>query len=284
MGPHLIQELNVLADSLGPEFANCGLPCAAADALQELITALGSAKTVLINRHNSETDLWERMAALGKIDDVLGVSTVVHRGAARVLAAGADAEGHGPAPGPSPAWAETRDSCRARLRQDAGLGRVARAATGHAVGPTAALLAAGRPTALLKSIAAPAIRSRRRIQSKCVSRLAAVWSLHGAWGPLRVFLPGSGQDNGIALTRALGLARFKSAIGGTPEVARFARHEDDLFLVLASDGVFAVLTPEMVHHIIASSASAQHAAEAVIEAVLERGAPDNASVIVVDMR
>jgi len=101
---------------------------------------------------------------------------------------------------------------------------------------------------------------------------------------LRVFLPGSGQDNGIALTRALGLARFKSAIGGTPEVARFARHEDDLFLVLASDGVFAVLTPEMVHHIIASSASAQHAAEAVIEAVLERGAPDNASVIVVDMR
>ncbi|WP_334149963.1 hypothetical protein [Hyphomicrobium sp.] len=80
MRAHLIQELNALSDSLGPDFVNSGLPREAASALEELLRALGSAKVVLINRHNAETEQWERMAksALDEIDDALGLNTVEH--------------------------------------------------------------------------------------------------------------------------------------------------------------------------------------------------------------
>jgi hypothetical protein len=80
MRAHLIQELNALSDSLGSDFVNPGLPREAASALEELLTALGSAKVVLMNRHNADSDLWERMAksALEEIDDALGLNTVEH--------------------------------------------------------------------------------------------------------------------------------------------------------------------------------------------------------------
>lgn len=104
------------------------------------------------------------------------------------------------------------------------------------------------------------------------------------WGPLRVFVPASEEAHGIALSRALGFFSFKPAIASAPDVVRLPRHDDDRYLVIASDGVSAVLSPEAVHGIIASSPSVQASAEAIIDAVLNGGAPDNASVIVVDLQ
>jgi hypothetical protein len=62
MRAHLIEELQALPDSLESDFVNPGPPCEAAAVLQELLTALGSAKVVLMNRHNAGTDLWEQLA------------------------------------------------------------------------------------------------------------------------------------------------------------------------------------------------------------------------------
>jgi serine/threonine protein phosphatase PrpC len=105
------------------------------------------------------------------------------------------------------------------------------------------------------------------------------------WGPLRVCAPESGEaKGGIALSRALGLFPFKPAVGSAPDAIRIERRDDDLFLVMGSDGVFEVLSPERVREIIVASPSAQDAAEAIIDAVLSGGAPDNAIVIVVDLR
>ena len=104
------------------------------------------------------------------------------------------------------------------------------------------------------------------------------------WGPLRVFVPDGSEGGGVALSRALGLFAFKPAVGDEPDVMRLERHDDDLFLVVASDGVFGVLTPEDAYRIIAGAQSAQDAADAIIDAVLANGAPDNASVVVVDLR
>ncbi len=103
------------------------------------------------------------------------------------------------------------------------------------------------------------------------------------WGPLRVFVPDKSQLGGVALSRALGLHSFKPAVGDDPEMLLLKRHEDDLFLVLGSDGVFDLLHTQTVYEILAASGSAQQAAAAIIEDVLRRGAPDNASVVVVDM-
>ncbi|WP_454659105.1 bifunctional serine/threonine-protein kinase/phosphatase [Bosea beijingensis] len=104
------------------------------------------------------------------------------------------------------------------------------------------------------------------------------------WGPLRVFVPNSGQSGGIALSRALGLFSFKPAIGDDPEMIRLERQDDDLFLVLGSDGVFDVLDTQAVAKLVAAASSAQHAADTIIDAVLKNGAPDNASIIVADLR
>ncbi|MGQ4274627.1 bifunctional serine/threonine-protein kinase/phosphatase [Terrihabitans sp. B22-R8] len=104
------------------------------------------------------------------------------------------------------------------------------------------------------------------------------------WGPLRVFVPASGRPEGIAVSRALGLFSFKPAIGNEPDMVRIARTDDDLFLVLGSDGVFDVLAPSAVLEAATASETPQQAADAIITAVLAAGAPDNASVIVIDLK
>ncbi|MGU3493937.1 protein kinase domain-containing protein [Xanthobacteraceae bacterium A53D] len=103
------------------------------------------------------------------------------------------------------------------------------------------------------------------------------------WGPVRVFLPDGGPKAGVALSRALGLFAFKPALGDAPETIRLPRRDDDLFLVLGSDGVFDLLHAEAIHRIAAAAGTAQQAADDLIAEVLKLGAPDNASVIVIDL-
>ncbi|MGO3871422.1 MAG: bifunctional serine/threonine-protein kinase/phosphatase [Alcaligenes sp.] len=105
-----------------------------------------------------------------------------------------------------------------------------------------------------------------------------------AWGPLRVFAPELGQKHGIALSRALGLPGFSPIISHQPEIRQVQIHPDDRFLILASDGVFEVLSPEMAAAIVVKCDSVQKAADEIIAQVLVLGAPDNASVVVLDKR
>lgn len=104
------------------------------------------------------------------------------------------------------------------------------------------------------------------------------------WGPMRVYAPASGAKNGIALSRALGLPAYRPVISAEPETTRITRGPEDLFLVLGSDGVFDILTPQRLYEILCAAPHPQAAAEAVIAAVEAGGAPDNATVIVADLR
>jgi len=103
-------------------------------------------------------------------------------------------------------------------------------------------------------------------------------------GPARVFVPTVNENTGIALSRAFGLFTFKPVIGDEPEVVQVQRQDDDLFLVLGSDGVFDLLHTETIYGILAVADSIQQAADAIIAEVLKLGAPDNASVVVIDMK
>lgn len=99
------------------------------------------------------------------------------------------------------------------------------------------------------------------------------------WGPLRVHAA-NGQG-GVALTRALGLPGLSPALSHDPEIIR-APTEGARFLVIASDGVSEIVTPDRLAQLCATT-TAQAAADAIIAEVLRLGAPDNASVIVADL-
>jgi len=102
-------------------------------------------------------------------------------------------------------------------------------------------------------------------------------------GPVRVFVSES-KPSGVALSRALGLFSMRPAISQEPEFIQIARQQDDVYLVLGSDGVFDLLDHASVFDLVSSTGSAAQAADALIAEVLRRGAPDNASVVVVDMQ
>lgn len=104
------------------------------------------------------------------------------------------------------------------------------------------------------------------------------------FGPYRVFVPDIERNNGIALSRAFGLFAFKPAIGSEPESVHLERQPDDRHLLLGSDGVFDFVDVETLRKLVEDAGSAQRAADAVIDAVLARGAPDNASIIVIDLQ
>lgn len=102
------------------------------------------------------------------------------------------------------------------------------------------------------------------------------------WGPLRLHVPG--RSGGVAVSRALGLFSRSPALGGEPETIRWTRRAGELYLVLASDGLFEVLTPAQAFEIASGRPAPQEAAEAILAAALRAGAPDNVSLILVDLR
>lgn len=102
------------------------------------------------------------------------------------------------------------------------------------------------------------------------------------WGPLRCYGPdGAG---GIALTRALGLPALGPVISNAPTLISRPLAPSDRFLVLATDGVSEVVRPQDLHDILTEKDHARAAAKAVIDQVLQNGAPDNASVIILKLR
>ncbi|GMH34342.1 hypothetical protein BSKO_02176 [Bryopsis sp. KO-2023] len=107
---------------------------------------------------------------------------------------------------------------------------------------------------------------------------------------------GCPRVNGIlAMTRAIGDHSFKG-ITATPEVTVFHRNHEDEFMILASDGLWDVISDveacEVTKRCIARAEergaspelAAKVAASVLMRASLNKGSSDNISVIVVDLR
>lgn len=97
------------------------------------------------------------------------------------------------------------------------------------------------------------------------------------WGPYMCLPDGSG----VMTTRALGDRAFR-AIGqvSEPSVASFEVGPEDTWIVLASDGVWDVVEPEVVADLARGSGSARAAVEGIVQAGLAFGT-DNVSAVVV---
>ena len=87
----------------------------------------------------------------------------------------------------------------------------------------------------------------------------------------------------LAVSRALGDRHLKPFVTAEPEVVEVERHADDLAIVMATDGVWDVLSNNEVAACVAASPSAQEAANQVVDMAYARGSADNITVIVITL-
>jgi serine/threonine protein phosphatase PrpC len=84
------------------------------------------------------------------------------------------------------------------------------------------------------------------------------------------------------MTRSLGDRWFQPVgVIAEPEVGRHAVGADDVALVLATDGVWDVLSHEQAARVVRWTAAAQAAADALIGAALAADTHDNVTAVVV---
>lgn len=95
--------------------------------------------------------------------------------------------------------------------------------------------------------------------------------------------------SGLAVSRALGDLDFKEPlklVEGEPDVGHWRAQADDSFIIMASDGLWDVMTDQVAVELArdaltgTSDASARVAAEALLQAALRKGSTDNITVIV----
>ncbi|XP_040377243.1 probable protein phosphatase 2C 12 [Oryza brachyantha] len=97
-----------------------------------------------------------------------------------------------------------------------------------------------------------------------------VFGLKDEPGVMRVWLPAENSP-GLAMARSLGDFRLKRhGVISTPEVTSRRVSAADLFIVLATDGVWDVLSNEEVVSIVCATPRKQHASKAVVEAAVQR--------------
>jgi serine/threonine protein phosphatase PrpC len=89
-------------------------------------------------------------------------------------------------------------------------------------------------------------------------------------------------DRGLMMTRSLGDRWFRPVgVIAEPEIGRHVLESDDVALVAATDGVWDVLDAEEAARVVQRAATAQSAADALINTVLAADTLDNATALVV---
>jgi serine/threonine protein phosphatase PrpC len=97
-----------------------------------------------------------------------------------------------------------------------------------------------------------------------------VFALRGEASVARVWLPDE-DCPGLAMSRSLGDHRLKRhGVVAEPQVTHRRLGAGDLFLVLATDGVWDVLSNEEVVSIVCATPRKQYASKAVAEAAAQR--------------
>ncbi|XP_050225777.2 probable protein phosphatase 2C 28 [Mercurialis annua] len=91
-------------------------------------------------------------------------------------------------------------------------------------------------------------------------------------------------DGQLAMTRAFGDGKLKEHISSEPDVITKAIDEDSEFLILASDGLWKVMSNEEAYDCIRELEDSQEAAEKLIAEALARGSMDDISCIVVTFK
>jgi serine/threonine protein phosphatase PrpC len=100
-----------------------------------------------------------------------------------------------------------------------------------------------------------------------------------------VVFMGCWRVNGVlATSRGFGDRELKKVVSAEPEIRHRTLTEGDDYLVLASDGIWDVLSNQIVAEIVARAGGCRAAATAVTEEALRRGSMDNVTAVVISLR
>ncbi|KDO19430.1 hypothetical protein SPRG_15420 [Saprolegnia parasitica CBS 223.65] len=97
------------------------------------------------------------------------------------------------------------------------------------------------------------------------------------WGVWRV-------EGILAVSRAIGDRMLKPYVIAEPEITEHERCDDDAYLVLASDGVWDVLSNAEVARMVLQADSIHLAAKTIMECAYQRGSLDNICAMVLDLQ
>jgi protein phosphatase 1L len=88
----------------------------------------------------------------------------------------------------------------------------------------------------------------------------------------------------LAMSRAIGDRSLKPYIIAEPRIIEGYLGRENDFIVIACDGVWDVLSPDIVIAIVRAAADAQAAAENIKTTAIDSGSTDNVTVIVLDLK
>jgi len=102
----------------------------------------------------------------------------------------------------------------------------------------------------------------------------------------RIIFFGTWRVEGVlAVTRAIGDRRLKKYVSAVPEIKRRKIQEGDQFLILATDGVWDVLSSqEACEVVLTSGGDVREAARKLTTTAFNRGSLDNITSLVIDLR
>lgn len=101
----------------------------------------------------------------------------------------------------------------------------------------------------------------------------------------RVLHVGTWRVEGVlAISRAIGDRRFKGLVSAVPEVRREALLGEEELLILATDGLWCVMSNQEAVDIAAACGRPGEASDRLADEALARGSTDNVCVVVVDLR
>lgn len=99
-----------------------------------------------------------------------------------------------------------------------------------------------------------------------------------------VYFHGVWRVQGIlAVSRAIGDRNLKAYVTAEPDVVRREITPADKYLVLATDGLWDVMSNEEVGEVLVGMADPQEAAARLVEYAFNRGSTDNITVVVIDL-
>lgn len=88
----------------------------------------------------------------------------------------------------------------------------------------------------------------------------------------------------LAVTRAIGDRRLKKYVSAVPEIKTRSIKDGDEYLILASDGVWDVLSSQAAVDVVCSAKDVHEAARRLTETAYKRGSMDNITSLVIDLR
>lgn len=123
---------------------------------------------------------------------------------------------------------------------------------------------------------------RARLEAKGAHVTGSPSFMYHLW-PINKLIDVPRVNGALAMSRSIGDLSLKRWITCDPEITTHALSEDDRFLIMATDGLWDVVSSRAAAKVAASHDDPQKAAEALVALALAKKTFDNITVVVVDV-